>query len=367
MLAPSLPISFPASSHVFFPFDVLQEPSLREKFDRIQRLATSLFDVPTATVSFIDKHHTQPKLLLEEDVADSPYESAFSQYALSQKDVFNVPETLSDERFRNNPYVSGHPNIRFYASCPFQLHHQTMGAISITDRKPRYFLTDQLILLKDLAALVETELQNYAITTDKGKLASALDQARMASMVDPLTGLWNRQGMYNILKHRMDGYLLGETAFALAILDIDGFKKINDTHGHDAGDQTLIAIAKSLIAGCRETDAVGRWGGEEFLLLINESNSKNAFEIAERIRTTIESEDTALSPAISLKPTVTIGLTTILPGSYPTVGELIRKADHALYQGKRGGRNQVVSYGGLQKATPNIQGKSQYLQSCKRS
>jgi len=347
MLAPNLSISFPASSHALFPFDVLHVPSLREKFDRIQRLATSLFDVPTATVSFIDKQHTQPKFLLEEDVTDRPYESAFCQYALLQKEVFNVPETLLDERFCNNPYVSGHPNIRFYASCPFQLNHQTVGAISITDRKPRYFLTEQLILLKDLAALVETELQNYAITTDKGKLASALDQARMASMVDPLTGLWNRQGMYNILRHRMDGYLLGETPFALAILDIDGFKKINDTHGHDAGDQTLIAIARSLIAGCRETDAVGRWGGEEFLLLINESNPKNAFEIAERIRTTIEFEASVLSPPISLNPTVTIGLTTIMPESYPTVEELIREADQALYQGKREGRNRVVSHGNM--------------------
>ena len=162
-------------------------------------------------------------------------------------------------------------------------------------------------------------------------------------MVDPLTSLWNRQGMYNILKYRMDEYLLSKTSFAVAILDIDNFKQINDTYGHDAGDQILITIGQSLMAGCRETDAIGRWGGEEFLLLINESNSKNVIEIAERIRTMIESQNISLPFVTSLKTTVTIGLTRILSGTYSTLQEMINQADQALYQGKRNGRNRIVT------------------------
>lgn len=341
MLAPNLPISLSDVPHALVSFDVL-DGSLREKFERVTRLARNLFDVPIAVVSFIDEQATQFKSLRGTQVIETPYEISFCGHVLLQEEIFNIPETFLDERFRNNPYVLGDPHIRFYAGCSIQLNHQKLGTISIVDNKPRYFSTDQLILLKDFAALIETEIQNYTITTDQGKLTSDLDQARMASMVDPLTSLWNRQGIYNILRYRMDEYLLNGAGFAVAILDIDNFKKINDTYGHDAGDQTLITIAKSLIMGCRETDAVSRWGGEEFLLLINETDAHNIVEIAERIRTTIESLNISLPSKNPIKATVTIGLTSILSGSRPTLEELINKADQALYQGKRGGRNQVV-------------------------
>ncbi|MDF3034154.1 MAG: diguanylate cyclase [Alphaproteobacteria bacterium] len=342
MLAPNLPLTLSDPSHALRSFDVVDE-ALKEKFERIIRLARNLFDVPIAAVSFMDEQRTRFKSLLETKVLETPHESSFCKHVLSQEEIFNVPETILDERFRNNPYVLGDPHIRFYAGYPVELNRQKLGTVSIADSKSRYFSKSQLILLKDVAALVETEIQNYTISTDKGKLASDLDQARMASMADPLTGLWNRQGIYNILRYRMDEYLLSGIGFAVALLDIDGFKNINDTYGHEAGDQALTAIAKSLMAGCRETDAIGRWGGEEFLLLINEPVSHNVFEIAERIRAKIESENISLPASASLKTTVTIGLTSILPGSHPALEELIHKADQALYQGKRSGRNQVVS------------------------
>ncbi|MCE3231328.1 MAG: diguanylate cyclase [Alphaproteobacteria bacterium] len=315
MLAPNLPLTLSDPSHALRSFDVVDE-ALKEKFERIIRLARNLFDVPIAAVSFMDEQRTRFKSLLETKVLETPHESSFCKHVLSQEEIFNVPETILDERFRNNPYVLGDPHIRFYAGYPVELNRQKLGTVSIADSKSRHFSKSQLILLKDVAALVETEIQNYTISTDKGKLASDLDQARMASMADPLTGLWNRQGIYNILRYRMDEYLLSGIGFAVALLEM---------------------------AGCRETDAIGRWGGEEFLLLINEPVSHNVFEIAERIRAKIESENISLPASASLKTTVTIGLTSILPGSHPALEELIHKADQALYQGKRSGRNQVVS------------------------
>jgi diguanylate cyclase (GGDEF)-like protein len=342
MLAPNLPTTLPSPPHALLSVDILDGP-LKENFVRITRLARKLFDVPIAAVNFINEQHTCFKSFLEEKVIETPHEVSFCSHVLSQEEIFSVPETFLDERFRNNPYVLCDPPIRFYAGCPFQLNHQKLGTISITDNKPRYFSPNQLILLKDVAALIETEIQNYTVATDKGKLTSDLDKARMASMVDPLTSLWNRQGMYNILRYRMDEYLLSKTSFAVAILDIDNFKQINDTYGHDAGDQILITIGKSLMAGCRETDAIGRWGGEEFLLLINEPNPKNIIEIAERIRAMIESQNMSLPSITSLKMTVTIGLTRILSGTYPTLEEMINQADQALYQGKRNGRNRIIT------------------------
>jgi diguanylate cyclase (GGDEF)-like protein len=342
MLVPNLPVNLSNPPHALLSFEFLNGP-LREKFERITRITANLFDVPMAGVSFIDEHCKQFKTLFGTEVIDTPHEISFCSHVLNQEEIFNVPETFLDERFCNNPHVIGDPHVRFYAGCSIQLNRQKLGTISIMDQKPRHFDTDQLDWLRDIAVLAETEIQNYAVTTDKGKLASDLDQARMASMVDPLTSLWNRQGIYNILRYRMDEYLLNGMGFAVAILDIDNFKAINDTYGHDAGDHTLQAIAQSLIKGCRESDAIGRWGGEEFLLLINESSLKNVMEIAQRIRTTIESHQILLPNNRSKNVTVTIGLTCITPETRPTLEELINWADQALYKGKRGGRNLVVA------------------------
>jgi diguanylate cyclase (GGDEF)-like protein len=341
MLAPNLPINISENPHALLSAEILDGP-LREKFERIIRLAKNLFDVPIALVSFFDDQSKLFKSLLGEDVLETPHERSFCGHVLSQEDIFNVPETFHDKRFQDNPYVLGDPHVRFYAGYPIQLNRQNLGTISIIDNKPRHFSTEQLNWLQDVAALVETEIQNYTITTDKGKLVSDLDQARMASMVDPLTSLWNRQGVFNILRYRMDEYILTSKGFAVAILDIDNFKMINDTYGHDAGDYTLKAVSQTLIKGCRDSDAIGRWGGEEFLLLINETNPNHILEIAERIRTTISAQHISLPQEPTKIVTVTIGLTCIVPRTYPTLEDLINKADQALYQGKRNGRNQVV-------------------------
>lgn len=341
MLAPHLPTETLDRPYPLYSLDILESP-LQEKFERITRLTKSLFDVPIAFISLIDDHCLLFKSLLGTNIVELPHVTNFCSHALLEEDIFCVPEATTDKRFSDDPYVVGDPHIHFYAGHLIQLNHQKLGTISIVDHKPRYFSGDQLLWLKDMAALVDTEIQNYSISTVKGKLASDLDQARLASMIDPLTRLWNRQGMYNILKHRMDEYLANGTGFAVAILDIDNFKNINDSYGHESGDQTLKAIADSLIEGCRETDAVGRWGGEEFLILINESNVNYVVEIAERIRSRIESQQVALPFALPLDVTVTIGLTCIAPWTYPTLEDMINKADQALYHGKRNGRNQVV-------------------------
>jgi diguanylate cyclase (GGDEF)-like protein len=341
MLAPNLPLNLSDRLPAVFSEDLFEAP-LRESFERIIRLARNLFEVPIAAVSFLDEGSKLFKSLLGSEVLETMREDSFCEHVLNHKDVFNVPETFLDERFCNNPYVVSDPFVRFYAGYPIRFNHVQMGTFFIVDNKPRHFNAQQLDWIKDMSALVETEIQKYNMATDKGKLSSDLDQARMASMVDPLTSLWNRQGIYNILKYRMEEYLAKGTPFSVAVLDIDDFKKINDSYGHESGDHTLKAISQCLIKGCRETDGIGRWGGEEFLLLINETNSKYALEIAERIRTTIECQEIALPSHISKKVTVTIGITSIDPGTTPSLEDLINKADQALYQGKRGGRNQVV-------------------------
>lgn len=339
MLAPNLPDNFSHHTPVIFSEDPFGGP-LREKFDRIMKLARNLFEVPIAAVSFLDKEFKLFKSFLGQDIIETTCEESFCQYVLDIDDVFCVPEASKDSRFKQNQYVVGDPFVKFYAGYSITLNHLKVGTFYIVDNKPRHFNPEQLSWIKDMAALLETEIQKYHMTTDKGKLTSDLDKARLASMVDPLTGLWNRQGMFNILKYRMEEYLSKGSPFAIAVLDLDDFKQINDTYGHETGDNTLKAISEALMKNCRETDAISRWGGEEFLLLINESNPKYVQEIVNRVQLSIETIDAI--PDMTRPPRATIGVTTIKPGSKPTIENLINLADQALYKGKRTGKNQIT-------------------------
>ena len=344
MLKPRIVASEEERVHELYSLNILDSP-LDERFERITRLAKQLFNVPVAAISLIDERRQWFKSVQGLDtfpLTETPRDISFCAYAILQDDIFIIPDTSKDSRFKNNPFVTGEAHVRFYAGFPISSNHHKLGTMCIIDTKPRTFTPEQYSFLKDLGALAETEIQNNTISQSHFKLVLALDQARMASLVDPLTRLWNRQGIYNILKYQMEETRKADATFALAMLDIDHFKKINDNFGHEAGDQALKAIAKCLLNGCRDKDAIGRWGGEEFLLVINESNPQHILDITNRIRKSIESLHISAGQNDNFRITATIGLTLVSQSGSANLEELISKSDQALYQGKKAGRNRVV-------------------------
>ena len=165
------------------------------------------------------------------------------------------------------------------------------------------------------------------------------DALRIASTHDPLTDLPNRRLILDRLKAETASVERGRATFALALLDIDRFKRINDQSGHDAGDAALIGVARALSGSLRAYDLCARWGGEEFMLLLPETPLAAALLISERLRATIA----ALQPAQlsgEHRVTVSIGLTVFAPGE--SWDETIKRADVALYEAKNQGRNRVV-------------------------
>jgi diguanylate cyclase (GGDEF)-like protein len=127
--------------------------------------------------------------------------------------------------------------------------------------------------------------------------------------------------------------------FSVIIADVDHFKQINDTHGHAAGDRVLHSIAVLLNEGLRGRDAAARWGGDEFLLLLPETQLNGARDVADRLRSSAESRLLGLS-GLKNDVTLTFGVAAFAPGT--SVEACLKAADDALYQGKRAGRNQVV-------------------------
>lgn len=156
---------------------------------------------------------------------------------------------------------------------------------------------------------------------------------------DPLTKLFNRRTMEERLDEALEAAKKNGTIFSLVMGDIDFFKKINDTYGHDCGDVALVAVAEILKACVRDGDIVCRWGGEEFLLLVS-GNRGVATTVAERIRSRIENNVVEFG-GNQIKFTMTLGVSTYAPGY--SLEALVNQADENLYYGKEHGRNQVVA------------------------
>lgn len=170
------------------------------------------------------------------------------------------------------------------------------------------------------------------------RLAAKNSQLDEMSKKDPLTKLYNRRYMNFELNRRMSN-LVGEgRIFGLIMADIDNFKNVNDTYGHDAGDEVLIAVANQITSALRGDDCVCRWGGEEFLVVIN-GNHQVAAGVAERIRKRIEDMTIDVN-GHQIKVTITLGVSESIPGF--RLERLIQIADERLYKGKHNGKNCVV-------------------------
>ena len=183
---------------------------------------------------------------------------------------------------------------------------------------------------------------------DEANLTKTRVLAELAAR-DELTGLFNRRHMSELLaQHRAACQRSGE-GFAVALVDLDHFKRINDSHGHAVGDSVLRAFAEQAGAAMRGTDTVGRWGGEEFLVIYPRSTAHEAAQGATRLREHVAAAVVATPGGQPLTFTVSIGLTEHVPSE--SVEALVERADRAMYQAKSQGRNRVVT---LPEATATV-------------
>jgi diguanylate cyclase (GGDEF)-like protein len=173
-----------------------------------------------------------------------------------------------------------------------------------------------------------------------GQMSVALDNRSLqyATRVDPLTRLYNRGYMTDRLREEMMRSSRTNRPFTLMLLDIDHFKRVNDSYGHPAGDEVLVGLSSLLKRSCRASDAICRYGGEEIALILADTPLAGAKTFAENLRKTIESEAFSIPDGKSLRITASMGLAEF-PAQAASMEELIKHADDALYRAKREGRN----------------------------
>ncbi|MDD2701800.1 MAG: diguanylate cyclase [Sideroxydans sp.] len=165
-------------------------------------------------------------------------------------------------------------------------------------------------------------------------------ELRRRAQTDVLTGLYNRRHFYELADQELARARRYGKPLAMLMLDLDHFKKVNDTYGHHAGDAVLRKLSEVCIATLREIDVIGRYGGEEFVVLLPETDARRALEAAERLRHALSEADVALAGGEMLRFTVSIGVANLV-ATDPDLDSLLKRADKGLYEAKKLGRNRV--------------------------
>ena len=199
--------------------------------------------------------------------------------------------------------------------------------------------------VEELATLSRELEQRVKERTEE--LSEAYRRMEDLALRDSLTDLLNRRAIEQRAAAALSFAHRRGTSFSVALIDVDHFKAINDTHGHAVGDRVLVGIANALTSISRASDDIARWGGEEFLLLLHDADSLTSMKACERLRAAIEEVSVLDEHAVRISATVSIGLATadLSQGRMIDFEDLVRYADHALYRAKKTGRNRICLSG----------------------
>lgn len=201
---------------------------------------------------------------------------------------------------------------------------------------------EQVLQMQNIGIVLVMVILTLIIFMWRRSLKQSEEMEKLAS-TDELTKLQNRRSIIRFGEEELYRVQRFKHNFSLLLLDIDFFKKVNDTYGHSVGDEVLQLTATILSGVIRKTDRIGRYGGEEFLILAPETNAAQAMHLAERVRLAVEAAK--CNSALKIKISVSIGIASYIPESNGSeLGDLIDNADKALYEAKDNGRNQSRAY-----------------------
>ena len=236
--------------------------------------------------------------------------------------------------------------VRSSLTCPLVAHGIPVGFLFFSSREPNAYrdLHHEIFLgiARQLSLVVEKSLLLERLFTLTHDLRQAREKLEYRATHDPLTGILNRGALQARLQEEVTRGLRHQTPVGVVLLDLDRFKEVNDRHGHEAGDEVLKALARVLDEESRGFEAVGRWGGEEFLLVLSDDASEEGVrKAASRIRQRMEGLEVEHATG-AIQVTVSAGGASGVPPDARFADDLVRAADDALYRAKSEGRNRVA-------------------------
>lgn len=318
-----------------FSHDLCAEP----EFDHFASLAATICGTPTAAVTLIAGDTQWIKGAVGIGREEMPAERSFCLHTVRANRFLSIGDATIDDRFRDNPLVTGPEHIRFYAGMPLVIDHEPVGALCVIDTKARGegLKPEQRQALEMLAAQASLQLQlRRAVAERDGavrELNAVVGQLSWAATHDHLTGVGNRA----MLRRTLDGRVGKDAApFGLPAIDVDHFKQINDSFGHQAGDELLREIARRLTMALRLEDIVIRLGGDEFAVVLDRLADDAALaELAERLLVAMRPPFVYEGQALECR--ITIGGAR-WPFHSSRADDVVRYADAALYDAKSRGR-----------------------------
>ena len=312
-------------------YRILDTP-VAEPFEKITLLVKDIMNVPICAVSLIDRERQWFKSVQGLGVKETDRSISFCTHAIKLDVPFLVPDAHLDPLFAENPLVVGDPYIRSYAGAQLRSPDgYNVGALCIIDTVPRTYSETQLAILSSFAGLVVDELE-----------------LRLIAERDLLTGALTRRGFLSKVENEIRLAQAGDKTAALAILDIDHFKHVNDRFGHPAGDEVLKAVVEVCERKLADTASFGRIGGEEFAFLLPELGEREACAEIERVRRAIER--LVIPVAGGIRVTASFGVAE-LDGNIARSNDWLGKADEALYVAKRAGRNRLSAASNARQST----------------
>tara|TARA_B100001167_G_scaffold188981_1_gene153053 strand:- start:729 stop:1502 length:774 start_codon:yes stop_codon:yes gene_type:complete len=241
---------------------------------------------------------------------------------------------IREQDFSTSSYYRGADNPLFkkgyFVSIPLMIEKEIVGVLNINDVGQDSFDVGDLDFILNLSEFIAMSISNAVLYEQANKLA----------VTDGLTGISNRQSVEKSLQIEFERSKRYNSPLSLILLDVDHFKDVNDTYGHQKGDEILIAFASLLKKACRANDIAARYGGEEFVMVLPQSNAQGAFKIAERVREEIMKISFTGNES-NFAVTVSCGVAEFNK-DYESINKLIAAVDQALYEAKNGGRNRTI-------------------------
>ncbi|SDG55966.1 MULTISPECIES: sensor domain-containing diguanylate cyclase [unclassified Duganella] len=312
MIEPGIPLNETLRLATLKSLNVLDTPA-EERFDRVTRMAKRMFRVPIALVSIVDEDRQWFKSVQGLDACQTPRNVSFCGHAILGDGIFLIRNALQDQRFADNPLVAGAPHIRFYAGCPLRAPDgNKVGTLCIIDTAPRDFDEEDATALRDLAAMVEDELSAFQTST-----------------TDDLTGISNRRGFLQLAQYGLSFCVRNSQPAALAFIDLDRFKPINDQFGHAEGDIALAAFAEVMQASFRATDLFARLGGDEFVVLLTGARKSDAETVLHKFSQLLADYNARAMRGYNLE--FSCGVVEFNPAAPQAIDQLLAAGDAQMY------------------------------------
>lgn len=294
-------------------------------FDALTRLAAHALASPIAVIGLMDSDRLWFKSRVGLSVPQLDRQVAFCSHTITQPgQPLIIPDLLADPRFTEHPLVAGGPGLRFYAGAPLvDVSGAVLGTLAVLDTAPRTFTAEQQSALLDFANLTMCALRSR----------HQAHQLKHLAMTDHLTGLANRVHFERALEAEFGRAVRQGEPFTLLLLDLDGFKAVNDGFGHAAGDETLKEVSQRLITQVRAGDVLARLGGDEFGIVMRDGPAESAQALARRIVRAV-SQPIRLSSGDEVGVGVSVGMAAYAD-DVMSVRKLVSQADQALYEAKK--------------------------------